>query len=264
MEIGAGNITDWILYFFLIFLRITAVFALSPVFGRAMPAIAKIALSLAVSYIVLCIIPPAEPVSYNMFIEFVAAAAKEIILGLIFGFIIIMFMNIVYVSGHIIDLQMGFSMAQVYNPVTGNRSNVSGAILNIFMMLIFFVSDLHLLLFQVLYDTFETVPPGRVMFNTDIVKVAVSAFVFSFEMALQMSLPILIASLVTEVLLGVVMKSVPNVNFFAIGFPVKIFMGFIILIAVIPVIAAISESIFGDMYTTIKKIFEVLGGTNIG
>lgn len=255
---------DWILYFFLIFLRIIATFALSPVFGRGMPSIAKIVLSLAVSYIVLYTVPPPEPVAFEFFIEFAAAAMKEVILGLIFGFIINMFMSTVYISGQIIDLQMGFSFAQVYNPITGNQSPISGTLLNILVIILFFANDLHLQLFQLLYNTFTILPPARVVFTVDIVKIAVSAFIFVFEMGFQISLPILIASLVTEVLLGVIMKAIPNVNFFAIGFPVKILMGFIIFMALIPVISAVSVNLFGDMFTAIQKIFEELGGASIG
>lgn len=264
MEIGAANILDWILYFLLILLRILATFALSPVFGRAMPSIAKIVLSLAVSYIVLCMVPPEAPAEYAFFIEFVVAAMKEIILGLIFGFMINMFMSAVYISGQIIDLQMGFSFAQVYNPITGNQSPISGTLLNILIVILFFTNDMHLRLFQMLHYTFTILPPGRVVFNTDIVKLAVSAFIFVFEMGFQIALPILIASLITEVLLGVIMKSVPNVNFFAIGFPVKIIMGFLIFMSLIPVISSVSVNLFDEMFTAIQKIFEELGGVQIG
>lgn len=264
MEIGAANILDWILYFLLIFIRILATFALSPVFGRAMPSISKIVLSLAVSYIVLYTVPPAEPTAYGLFIEFAMAAMKEIMLGLIFGFMINMFMSAVYTSGQIIDLQMGFSFAQVYNPITGNQSPISGTLLNILIVILFFANDLHLRLFQMLHYTFTVLPPGEVVFNTDIVKTAAASFIFVFEMGFQIALPILIASLITEVLLGVIMKAIPNVNFFAIGFPIKIVMGFLIFMAIIPVISAVSSNIFDEMYTAIQKIFEELGGVQSG
>jgi flagellar biosynthetic protein FliR len=264
MEIGAGNILDWMLYFLLIFLRIISTFTISPIFGRNMPSIAKIVLSLCLSYIVLCVLPPEAPVAFNTLIEFVVTAFKEVILGLIFGFVIIMFMNTVYTAGQIIDLQLGFSFAQVYNPVTGSQSPISGTFLNILIVLIFFVTDSHLLLFRILYETFYTLPPGKVIFDPSIVKIIISAFVLTFEIGFKISLPILVASLITEVLLGVVMKAVPNVNFFVIGFPVKIFIGFFIMIAVIPVISAMSDYIFTTMYDVIRKLFEEMGRVTVG
>lgn len=264
MEIGAGNILDWLLYFLLIFLRIISAFALSPIFGRNMPNTAKIVLSLCLSYIILCVFPPSEPTAFNTLIEFAAAAFKEVILGLIFSFIIVMFTSVVYVAGQIIDLQMGFSFAQVYNPVTGAQSPISGTFLNILLILIFFSTDSHLLLLKILCDTFNTLPPGKAVFDENIVKIALTAFFMVFELGFKIALPIMVASLITEALLGVVMKAVPNVNFFVIGFPVKIFIGFLIMIAVIPVIVTMSESIFGNMYSAIQKIFEEVGRTSIG
>ncbi|MCH5185383.1 MAG: flagellar biosynthetic protein FliR [Oscillospiraceae bacterium] len=264
MEIGAGNILDWILYFLLIFVRILSTFALSPVFGRAMPNIAKIVFSLALSYIVLYTVPPSEPTAYNMAIEFVVAVMKEIILGLIFGFIILMFMNVVYTSGRIIDLQMGFSFAQVYNPVTGAQSPVTGTIMNIFLVLMFFVTDSHLILFRVLYDTFTVLPPGKAVIDPNIAKVAAEAFIRLFEISFQIAMPVLIAEMIAEILLGVIMKAIPNVNFFAIGFPVKVAMGLIIMMAVIPVFAAISNKIFEEMYGVIQKIFDEMGRVTVG
>ncbi len=264
MDIGAGNILDWILYLMLIFLRIISMFALSPVFGRNMPSIAKIVLSLCMSFIILLVIPPQQPVMFNSLLEFTVAAMKEVILGIIFSFIIIVFTGAVYTAGQIIDLQLGFSFAQVYNPVTGAQTPISGTLLNLFIILIFFVTDSHLILLKLIYDTYSVLPPGKVIFDTSIVQLMVYSFVMSFEMGFKIALPVLVVSLVTEVLLGVVMKAVPNVNFFVIGFPVKILIGLIIMIAVIPVLTEMSNSMFTTMFSAIQKVFDEMGRVTIG
>jgi len=262
MEVTFSNVLDWILYLLLIFIRVLSTFALSPIFGRGMPAIAKIILSLCISYIVLIVIPPSQPVAYDHFIEFAMDLIKEGILGLIFSYVILMFTYAVHTAGQIIDLQLGFSFAQVYNPVTGAQNALTGTFLNILLILLFFVTDSHLLLFRILYDTFTVVPPGQVVFNTDIVKLMVTGFLMAFTIGVKIAMPVLVVSLITEVLLGVVMRAVPNVNFFVIGFPVKIFIGFFIMIAAIPVMARMSDTIFENMFMLIQKLFEEMGRVN--
>lgn len=264
MEVGLGNVVDWILYFMFIFLRVISTFALSPIFGKSMPAVAKIVLSLCLSAIVMMVLPPEAPTKFNTLIEFVVVAGKEIILGLMFSFIVLLFMYAIYVAGKIIDLQIGFSFAQIYDPITGNQSPITGTFLNILIVLIFFATDSHLLLFQILYDTFSVVPPGSVVFNTNVVKIIMTSFILMFEIGIKMAMPILVTSLLTEILLGVIMKTIQGVNFFVIGFPIKIFMGFIILIAVIPIMSNVAGYIFDTMYTVIQKLFEELGGVTGG
>jgi len=91
------------------------------------------------------------------------------------------------------------------------------------------------------------------------VKVIIQVFILTFNLTLRIAMPVLVAALLVDVLLGIVMKSIPQMNFFIVGFPVKILMGILILFAFIPVFVSASDNIFGSMFASIQKIFEEMG-----
>jgi len=246
-------------YIFLIFLRILSTFALSPIFGKNAPNMAKIILSMALSYIIFQFFPPQGNYIYKTIIEYVIACIKEISLGLILSLILVMFFSSVYAAGQIIDLQMGFSFSQLYNANTGTQTPLTGTFLNIILVLVFFAANGHHILIKIIYETFSQIPPGKASISTEMAKVIIQVFVLTFNLTLRIAMPVLVSSLLVDVLLGIVMKSIPQMNFFVVGFPVKIFMGLLVLFAFIPVFVGASDFIFGNMYSSIQKIFEEMG-----
>ena len=167
----------------------------------------------------------------------------------------------VYVACNVIDIQLGFGFAQLYDANTGLQSNISSNILNIILIIMFFVSDAHHIMIRMLCETFERVPPGMVTLDASFVYLIIEVFVTSILLGLQIAIPILAVSLIIEILLGVVIKSVPQMNFFIIGFPVKIIVGLAVLMLLFPMFVDLSEVIFRDMFLAVQKVFEEIGTT---
>lgn len=259
MFTAAGSFASWAAYLFLIFLRVSSLFVLSPFLGRNVPRFIKVILSIMLSYIIIGVFPPQRDLSFDSTIEYVIACIKEISCGLIFGIIGNIFFSAVYTAGQLIDLQLGFSFAQIYDMQANVHAPLSGNLLYIILTLVFFLVDGHHTIFTIIYNTFSKIPPGAVSFNLQMVHVLTEAFVMAFALSLKIAMPILAISLVVEAILGIIMRAVPQLNFFVIGFPVKIFIGLFTLLAFIPIFINATNYIFDDMYRSIMKVFEETG-----
>lgn len=253
------NFGDWAGYMLLITLRVLSTYMANPVFGKNVPAIAKIVLAVMISYLTISTLGIGEPLEYGTVIEFAAACLKEILLGITFGMIMNIMMSCVYLAGNVIDTQLGFGFSQMYDPITNINANLSSKFLNTVITLLFFATDSHHIMIKLIKETFTTVPPGSLVLDMSFVSIIVRVFVVSVNLGLRISMPILAVSFMTEVLLGVVMKSVPQINFFIIGFPIKIVVGLAVLFVMVPIFSDFSDAIFRDMFTAIQEVFEAIG-----
>lgn len=245
-----------LLYLLLVFIRILSIFILSPIFTRNMPNIAKIGFSIAFAFIVVNVIPLSTPLEIRGLIDLTVECIKQILIGALLSFIMFTFFSVSLLAGQVIDFQTGFSFSHAVDRTFGGQVALTGKFLNTIMLLMFFLTDSHHIMFRILYETFANIPPGAAVFSPDIVGVFIDIFKNSIDIAIRISMPCLAAILVTEILLGVVMKAVPQINFFVIGFPLKIMIGFFMMLIFIPVFCNMCDYIFVDMYDSIRKMFE--------
>lgn len=261
MEASVLNFSDWAGYMFLISLRVLSTYIANPVFGKNMPKIAKIVLGIMISYFIISVIPITEPLVFGSVLEYAVACIKEIFLGVIFGMIMSIMTSCVYLSGHIIDSQLGFGFAKHYDPIMNSNADLSSSILNTLLVILFFVSNAHHIMIRMIKITFELVPPGNVTINANFVYIVIQTFLSSINIGLKIAMPIIAVSFVTEILLGVVIKSIPKMSFFIIGFPIKIIIGLSIMFIMLPTFSNISDTIFENMFTAIQSVFEEIGAS---
>lgn len=250
-----------LMYLLFAFIRIVSMFLVSPIFSRNMPNIAKICLSLSFAVIIINVFPLSTPIEIHNVLELLVECVKQVAIGAILSFIMYTFFAIPLFAGQIIDFQTGFSFAQIMDISLGSQVGLTSRFLRTVMILMFFLTDSHHIMFRVLYNTFVNIPPGAAIFSTEITGVYLDIFINSIDMAIRVAMPLTAAILVTEILLGVVMKAVPQINFFVIGFPLKILISFIMLLIFIPVFCNMCNYIFDDMYASIEKIFEGMVGS---
>ena len=257
MENISDNFVVWVGYFFLMVLRISAIFIVSPVFGRKnLPNIAKIGLSILIAYISISVFPPDNSQNYNNIAQYVLTCIKELSLGLIIGMITTLFFATVHTAGQLIDMEIGFGFSQVFEVQSNSQVPITGSLMQAVLLICFFLADGHLLLIRLISDTFRVIPVGQVVIRPQIVSIFTEIFITTFVMSLKIAMPILAASLLTEVMLGIMMRAIPQMNFFVVGIPIKLIMGLIILLMFISVFVHASNSIFENMMDAIKRIFE--------
>jgi flagellar biosynthetic protein FliR len=245
-----------ITYMLLLFLRVTGLFALSPVLGRRnVPAAVKIGLSLLISYIFLAVYPPqpaaAMTLSAENLLPYVLLAIKELLIGLVIGYMTTLFFDVVMMAGQVMDVQIGFGMAQIFDPDMQAQVSFVGSFLNYGLLLYFFAVNGHHALIKIMYLSFGQIPVGQVALQTNIVDVCIKAFSIAVSMAMSVALPIIAAEIILEVVMGIMIRSVPQLNIFVVGLSVKIIAGLFALMLLMPFFAAYGDKIFAALFTWI-------------
>jgi flagellar biosynthetic protein FliR len=150
--------------FLLVFIRVTGLFVVSPVFGRQnIPAYYKIGFSFFMAIILTYSIPVPDLGSYNSIFAFILLAAKEFLIGLALGYISYIIITAIYLAGQMIDMHIGFGMVSVFDPVSNIQIPVTADLYFILTMLVFLAIDGHHLLIYTLSESFSRLPTGSAL-----------------------------------------------------------------------------------------------------
>jgi len=187
---------------------------------------------------------------------------KELSMGLMVGLITTVLFSAVVTAGQFIDMQIGFSIANMFDANTSTHIPLIGGLLQVVLTVGFFAVDGHLILIRLITETISYIPIGRAVVTPQIALPFIRVFIISFVMAVKIALPILGASLLAEIALGIIMRAVPQINFFVIGFPVKVGLGLLILMLFMPAFINSTDWIFESMFGSINNIFEGLVGAS--
>ena len=158
---------------------------------------------------------------------------QQVIIGLAMGFTMRLIFNAVEMAGELAGLQMGLGFASFYDPVNAVHSAIIAQWLGIIASLAFLSMNGHLYMLSALAESFHTLPIGNMMSAQELRGVASwGGSIFAY--ALQVSLPILAALLITNIALGILTRAAPQLNLFAVGFPITLAIGFFVLALSIP------------------------------
>jgi flagellar biosynthetic protein FliR len=248
--------------FLLVFIRVTGLFVVSPVFGRQnIPAYYKIGFSFFMAIILTYSIPVPDLGSYNSIFAFILLAAKEFLIGLALGYISYIIITAIYLAGQMIDMHIGFGMVSVFDPVSNIQIPVTADLYFILTMLVFLAIDGHHLLIYTLSESFSRLPTGSALIIEkplidSVVRLFGSVFVISFKIAA----PVTAAILVVDVALGVISKAVPQVNVFIVGLPIKILIGLLVILLTLAAFRNIVHVITAGMQSEMTNFIDLIKG----
>lgn len=211
----------------LILVRITAFFVVCPGFSfKGLPNILKIALAGILSIMVYMITPEIEVINELLF--FSILAIKETVFGLSMGYVTNLIFTTMEIAGQLIDFQVGFSMASVYDASLGKTASNYGKIYYWLSICVFFILDMHHKLLETLIKSFEYVPLTKITLTG--IRLDSIIYIFSkvFQLALSLAAPIIIVVLITDIVLGVISRTVPQINVLMLGMPLKSMVSFLI------------------------------------
>ena len=245
-----------VVHFLLILMRISAIFLSSPIFGRNnIPNLAKIILSVLITYILLPITPMEYGDVTGNLVVFVGACLTEFLIGAVMGFVVTLFFSAVTFAGQIIDTQLGFSMANVFDPQSGQVTVTSG-LLNTVVLLAFFAIDGHLTIIRLFADSYYYVPIRQGILNPDIAVYIVQLFSTMLILAAKFAVPVIAAAIVSEIGFGIIVRTVPQMNVFVVGIPLKIVIGTAILFLMIPVYLVMCNTLFDSMFVSMEILLK--------
>lgn len=240
--------------FILIFVRVSGIFIFSPFFSsQNIPNIMKIGLSFSITLLIAIVIPIDVDIENQILLTVII---KELMVGIIIGFISYVFMSAFYVLGQIVDMNIGFGMANVVDPQNKVQVPLMGNFYYILSFLFMLLINGHHKVISALIDSYNYIPIGKLIYNDNVIEMIVNALVKSFEIGFKLSLPVVAIIFLTDIVLGIMAKAIPQMNVFVIGMPLKVFIGLAIIMITIPIfynsIVEIFNIMFNDIYRFMK------------
>lgn len=247
--------------FLLIFSRMLGLFLAAPVFGRnSIPAPVKIGFSILISYMLLPVLVFEFGADVST-TELLFLSIKELVIGLGLGFIAQLFFTIFIAAGSLIDMEIGLSMSQIYDPQMGSQVTITSRFMDTFAYLIFLLVDGHHYLLKSLVNSFYVLPIGTAkIINDGMLAFTEELFSFIFTSAVTIAIPITISIFLVNLLLAFMAKIMPQMNVFVVGMPLKIFIGLAVFIVSVPYIGELIKKLLMNMYEYIYLFTNVLKG----
>lgn len=242
--------------FALALFRISGFMFIAPVFGsNAIPARLKIVISILLAFIMRAQVNQVEiPQTAFAYMVFVS---NELAIGLLTGFIFMLFFNFIQVAGQLIDHELGLSLANVIDPITQEQTSVIGQFKLLVTTIIFLLLDGHLALLSTFMSTFKVIPVGDLVFPSGLYKFASMELITQLlKLSIIISAPVVVASIVTTVSLGFMTRAFPEFNFFASGFNLRILIILVVVLLAIPVILNSISNGLVDMISIHRKSVE--------
>lgn len=244
--------------FFLIFVRISAFIVVAPFFSYSqVPRKVKAGFSLFLAIILFQVLPETR-VEYQTVIEYGMLIIREGMTGLILGFFTNVSYYILSFAGQIIDMEIGFSMVNQFDPSVNIQTTISGNYYFYVVILMMLVTNLHYHIIIALVDTFQVIPLGQGAVSPGIYDLVLRLMRDYFIIGFRIVLPFFGALLIVNTVLGVFVKVAPQINMFVVGIQLKILVGILILFVLVGTIPVVSEFIFGEMVELMKLAIEVL------
>jgi flagellar biosynthetic protein FliR len=230
-----NDLNTWYLFLFA-GCRMTGVIFLNPIFGRgSVPALVKIGLSLGIALHVVNSLAGNDVSDYTT-IDLLISMLREFAVGFAMGFIMQLFLAVFHIGGELMDLQLGISMAQMYDPATNSQVSVTGNLITAMYVMLFFITNSHITMLAVAVKSYAVVPVGLGGISGKIGIYVIELFGFILVYALQLALPIIVTEILAEVGVGILMRVVPNINVFVVNIQLKVLVGLVVLLSIIPVL----------------------------
>jgi len=230
--------------FLLIFMRATAFAVTAPFYALGnIPGFAKIVLGFVLALALAPLLHAADPSLFGNFLSFMLAALFETGIGLCLGLLATLVLAATRVAGQFMDFQIGLIVSGTFDPLSKDTATLLSRFMFLLCILVFLIMDGHHMLIAGLCESYRLVPPGGSTFNAVQVYVGIKAFAQMWTIALQMALPIIAVVVITDISLGFIGRTAPQMNIFMLGFPLKIAVGFLTLCIVTPFLGVIFRTL---------------------
>lgn len=228
--------------FLLVLLRVGALMVVAPIFGhRHWLARAKVGLALMIAVVLFPMVAD-QPLDLPTGIfPYAFLMVREVLMGVVLGFTVLLLFVAIQFAGQLAGLQMGFGIVNVIDPQSSNQVSIIGQFLNILAILLLLTLDGHHMILSGLVTSFETIPLGGVSFQDGLMFKLMDLTAQVFIIAVKISAPILMALFLVTAAMGVLARTVPQMNVFLIGFPLQIGVGLAALVIVLPLFSVFVE-----------------------
>lgn len=259
ISVTSTQLSAWMAAFIFPLARILALISSAPILGnKQIPIRIKIGLAMLITFI----IAPTISVPSNIepgTAQGLLVLVLQVMAGLAMGFIMRLIFNAVEMAGDLAGMQMGLGFASFYDPVNASYTPVIAQFLGVIAALAFLSMNGHLYMLAALADSFQAFPisatlPAAVAFRT-LAEWGGAMFVH----ALQLSMPLIGALMITNLALGILTRSAPQLNIFAVGFPITLAVGLATLALSIGFLAPLLDHATNEGIDMMQRIATLMG-----
>lgn len=246
----SGNVISFLLLFF----RFGGLFLTAPIFSHtSIPVKTKATMAFFFSVIFFTSAPPLEiPLNVS---SIILAILSELLLGLAIGVALQLAYNVITFAGGVISFMMGFSMATAIDPQNGVSMPIVSQFLSLLGLMVLFSLDLHHWLILYIDHSLHHIPLGGFLLTKHIVSYTMQAAGHMFLVGFMIAFPIIALSLLADLIFGMLMKTMPQFNLLVIGFPIKIMVSFVVLIATLASIMLLLKSQVAEAFNALELFF---------
>lgn len=224
LELTDAQISTWVATFMLPLFRVAAVLMTMPVFGTSLvPTRVRLYFAVAITVVIVPALPP-MPTVQALDISALLLIGEQIIIGALFGLSLQLLFQAFVVAGQIVAIQMGLAFASMVDPANGVNTTVISQFLTMLVTLLFLSMNGHLVVFEILTESFTTLPVGSGLMVNHFWELA-GRLGWVMGAALLLVLPAITALLVINIAFGVMTRAAPQLNIFSIGFPMTLVLG---------------------------------------
>lgn len=252
---------SYIPLFLLVFVRFAGFYMTAPILmDRKIPAMFKLGFAFFTSVLAI------GTMDFNQTIEldetYISLVLKETMVGICLGFFTSMIIYAVQLAGNFVDLQSGFAMATMFDPTTGTQENLTGRLYYYLAMVFFLSMDAHHLLIRGVLASFDWIPvlawlPAPA--SQSLVILGLDLMSDMFWIAFLIAAPLMGTLFLVDVALGILSKSVPQMNLFVVGIPIKMFVHFIVLYVALPGFFYVLGKLINTMVHSMEQLLKILG-----
>jgi flagellar biosynthetic protein FliR len=257
ISVTSAQLSSWLAEFAWPLARVLALIASAPVLGNPSVSVSlKIGLGILLTFLLVPLLPSSpgiDPASATGLL----ILAQQVLIGLTMGFAMHVVFHAAEMAGEFIGLQMGLGFATLYDASVPGFIPILGQYLGVVVGLVFLAVDGHLLLISALVQSFEVLPFAPLSAPSGL-RTVVEWGGKIFSWSLMLSLPVLAALLITNLALGVLTRAAPQLNIFAIGFPLTILMGILVMVMSMPYFAPVFERQITEGFGAMLQIANAL------
>ncbi|WP_320822535.1 flagellar biosynthetic protein FliR [Reinekea sp.] len=252
LEITDAMIASWVSHFMWPFFRISSFLVIVPIIGsRLIPVRVRLGLALVMTTAIYPLLPP-MPIIEALDFQTILIILEQVLIGTTLGFIVFTIMQVFILAGQTISMQMGLGFASMVDPANGVSVAVLSQWYQAMVTLVYLAINGHLITLEVVVDSFYSLPIGQGLFTVNAWKTLADFGAWVFRASLTLALPAASALLLVNIAFGVMTRSAPQLNVFALGFPITMLGGLIIVWASYAAAGPLVEQ-FLDIHVTLMR-----------
>jgi len=245
--------------FMVILVRTSALVAAMPVLGSPnLPAVVKAAIALILALVLWPVVDLGGLQAPTTLMGFLPLVVGETLIGVILGLSARLLLTSLQIMGQMAGFQMGFAVANVIDPMSGMQISVLGQFVYLVGILVFLAVGGHHMFIRALADSFTLVPPGSFGLSQGLFQQMMGLAANMFYLAVRIGAPIIGALLFTSVIMGILAKTVPQMNILIVGFPLKITVGLVMLAATITVLVPVMAKVFKNLGAVLTGLLKAM------